>query len=92
MKEVQYFTTKQIYTGADRSDLKQVGERNIHYGSYKEAGYQRSHILPLPTRRQAGKKYSGMGIAELRRLKVLESKNRKLKQLVADLSLDKAML
>ena len=38
------------------------------------------------------KKYSGMGIAELRRLKVLESENRKLKQLVADLSLDKAML
>ncbi|TFB10688.1 IS3 family transposase, partial [Candidatus Marinimicrobia bacterium MT.SAG.3] len=38
------------------------------------------------------KKYSGMGIAELRRLKVLEGENRKLKQLVADLSLDKAML
>ncbi len=38
------------------------------------------------------KKYSGMGVAELRRLKVLESENRKLKQLVADLSLDKAML
>jgi len=32
-----------------------------------------------------------MGIAELRRLKVLESENRKLKQLVADLSLDKAI-
>ncbi|TFB08720.1 transposase [Candidatus Marinimicrobia bacterium MT.SAG.2] len=29
------------------------------------------------------KKYSGMGIAELRRLKVLEGENRKLKQLVA---------
>ena len=38
------------------------------------------------------RKYSGMGVAELRRLKVLESENRKLKQLVADLSLDKAML
>ncbi len=38
------------------------------------------------------KKYSGMGISELRRLKVLEGENRKLKQLVADLSLDKAML
>ena len=47
----------------------------------------------MPVRRKAGKKkYSGMGIAELRRLKVLESENRKLKQLVADLSLDKAML
>ena len=38
------------------------------------------------------KKYMGMGIAELRRLRVLEEENRKLKQLVADLSLDKQML
>jgi putative transposase len=38
------------------------------------------------------KRYLGMGIAELRRLKVLEEENRKLKQLVADLSLDKQML
>jgi putative transposase len=33
-----------------------------------------------------------MGVAELRRLKQLEEENRKLKRLVADLSLDKAML
>lgn len=38
------------------------------------------------------KKFSGMGIAELRRLRQLEDENRKLKSLVADLSLDKAML
>jgi putative transposase len=38
------------------------------------------------------KKYGGLGVAELRRLKQLEEENRKLKQLVADLSLDKAML
>ena len=38
------------------------------------------------------KKYGGLGISELRRLKQLEEENRKLKQLVADLSLDKAML
>ena len=38
------------------------------------------------------KKYSGLGISELRRLKQLEEENRKLKQLVADLSLDKKML
>jgi putative transposase len=38
------------------------------------------------------KKYAGMGVAELRRLKQLEEENRKLKRLVADLSLDKAML
>ena len=38
------------------------------------------------------RKYIGMGIAEVRRLRVLEEENRKLKQLVADLSLDKQML
>jgi putative transposase len=40
-----------------------------------------------------GKKpYAGMGVGEIRRLKQLEEENRKLKQLVADLSLDKLML
>ena len=38
------------------------------------------------------KKYGGMGVSELRRLRQLEEENRKLKQLVADLSLDKIML
>lgn len=38
------------------------------------------------------KKYAGMGIAELRRVKQLEDENRRLKQVVADLTLDKHML
>lgn len=38
------------------------------------------------------KKFGGMGVNEIRRLKQLEEENRKLKQLVADLSLDKRML
>lgn len=38
------------------------------------------------------KKYAGVGVAEIRRLKALEEENRKLKQLVADLSLDKHIL
>jgi putative transposase len=38
------------------------------------------------------KKFAGLGVAELRKLKILEEENRKLKQLVADLSLDKKML
>ena len=37
-------------------------------------------------------KFDGMGVGEVRRLKLLEEENRKLKQLVADLSLDKSML
>jgi putative transposase len=38
------------------------------------------------------RKYAGMGISEIRRLKQLEEENRRLKQVVADLTLDKAML
>ncbi len=38
------------------------------------------------------KKYAGMGITELKRVKQLEDENRRLKGLVADLTLDKHML
>jgi putative transposase len=38
------------------------------------------------------RKFAGLGVAELRRLRQLEEENRKLKQLVADLTLDKHML
>ncbi len=38
------------------------------------------------------KRYGGLGLSELRRLKQLEEENKRLKQMVADLSLDKHML
>jgi len=38
------------------------------------------------------KKYAGLGVSELRRLKQVEDENRRLKRLVADLTLDKQML
>ncbi len=38
------------------------------------------------------RKYGGVGPSELRRMRQLEEENAKLKRLVADLSLDKAML
>lgn len=38
------------------------------------------------------KKFAGMGVAELARLRQLEDENKKLKSLVADLTLDKHML
>jgi putative transposase len=38
------------------------------------------------------KKYGGLGVAEMRRLKQLEDENRRLKGLVADLALDKQIL
>lgn len=38
------------------------------------------------------KKFGGMGVTELRRLRQLEDEKQRLKRLVADLSLDKEML
>jgi putative transposase len=38
------------------------------------------------------KQFAGLGIAELRRVRQLEEENRRLKTLVADLTLDKHML
>ena len=38
------------------------------------------------------KQYNGLGPGELRRLRQLEDENSRLKRMVADLSLDKAML
>jgi putative transposase len=37
-------------------------------------------------------KYGGVQVSEVRRLRTLEDENRRLKRLVADLSLDNAML
>jgi len=38
------------------------------------------------------RKFAGLGVSELRRLRQLEEENRRLKRMVADLSLDKQML
>ena len=45
-----------------------------------------------PTFYKWRQKYGGLGPSELRKLKQLEEENSKLKRIVADLSLDKAML
>ncbi len=45
-----------------------------------------------PTFYRWKKLYAGLGVNEIRRLKQLEEENRKLKQIVADLTLDKQML
>ena len=45
-----------------------------------------------PTFYRWKKQFAGMGVSEIRRLKQLEDENARLKKLVADLTLDKAML
>jgi hypothetical protein len=51
-----------------------------------EDGRQQGHLL------YGKKKYGGLGVPELCRLKQLEKENQPLKQLVTDLSLGKQML
>ena len=52
----------------------------------------RKHGLSSATFYKWKAKFGGLEVSEARRLRVLEDENAKLKKLVADLSLDKAML
>jgi putative transposase len=62
-----------------------------------ESGVQVSEIcrkmgISEPTFYNWKKKYGGLGVSDLRQLRQLQEENNKLKQIVADLSLDKQML
>ena len=75
------FTDQQIAFALQQAEQgTQVGEVTRKMGISEQTFYRWK------------KKYSGMGVAEVRKLRILEEENRKLKQLVADLSLDKQML
>lgn len=52
----------------------------------------RSNMVSLMSLFTIGKKYGGVGKTEIRRLRQLEDENIRLKQIVADLTLDKQML
>ena len=52
----------------------------------------RRHGITEQTFYRWRKKYGGLRVSEAKRLKALEEENRRLKQLVAELSLDNAML
>ena len=72
-------------------------ERIVYAIKQAEAGVKTSEIcrengISEQTFYNWKRKYGGMGISELRRLRLLEEENRKLKQLVADLTLDKHIL
>ncbi|MEJ2371609.1 MAG: transposase [Gemmatimonadales bacterium] len=52
----------------------------------------RQHGISRATFYSWRKKYGGLEVSDEKRLKTLEDENRRLKKLVADLSLDKQML
>jgi len=74
------FTEEQIaYSLAQESTGQTIAEICRKLGVSEQTFYRRK------------KKFGSMGVAEVRRLKQLEDENAKLKRLVADLSLDKAI-
>jgi len=75
------FTEEQIaYALAQESTGQTIAEICRRLGVSEQTFYQWK------------KKFGAMGVAEVRRLKQLEDGNAKMKRLVADLSLDKAIL
>ena len=58
----------------------------------KTADVCRKHGVSSATFYQWKAKFGGMDVSDARRLKALEDENARLKKLVADLSLDNAML
>lgn len=61
------------------------------YECSKKIYYRHASLLKVTFYRWK-KKFGGLGVSELRRLKQVEEENRRLKRLVADLTLDKQML
>ncbi len=65
--------------------------RSVESGTFVADVYRELGITELKLYRWK-RKLAGMGVAEVRRLKQLEEENKRLKALVADLTLDKHML
>ena len=76
----------EVHRGADRVCAEAGGDGHVGCGSDPPDGISEQTFYRWK------KVYGGLGVGELRRVKQLEDENRKLKQLVADLSLDKHIL
>ena len=77
---------EQVYRGANRVCHQTTRAGYAGRGDLSQIGHQRCYVLHVAA------KVAGLGPSELKKLKQLEEENSKLKRLVADLSLDKAML
>ena len=80
MKKSKY-TEEQII-----GTLKQMEAGRVVKDLARELGVSEATIYTWKS------KYGGLGVSEARRLRELEDENRRLKQMVADLSLDKEAL
>ena len=85
-KEDRIDEKESFYGRTDGVRVTPGGVRCACRRGVSEAWSHRANVLSLE------KKFGGMGVAELRKLRQLEEENKRLKRLVADLSLDKSML
>jgi putative transposase len=69
-----------------------IGILKQHEAGVKTADLCREHGISAATFYTWKSKFGGMDVGEAARLRQMEDENRRLKQLVADLSLDKEML
>jgi putative transposase len=69
-----------------------IGVLKQHEAGVKTADLCREHGISEATFYNWKSKFGGMDVSEAQRLRQMEDENRRLKQLVADLSLDKEML
>ncbi len=72
-----------------RADIKILKE---HESGKRAADIVREYNITEQTLYRWKSKFGGMEVSEAKRLKQLEEENRKLKELVADLSLDNRIL
>jgi putative transposase len=76
----------EVYRTTNRLRLEAGGDRHTGRRSLPQNGHFGGDLVQLEA------EVSGLGTAELRRLRQLEDENSRLKQVVADLTLDKQML
>ena len=74
------------------SEEQIIGILKQHESGVKTGDVCREHGVSAATFYGWKQKYGGMDVSEAQRLKQVEDENRRLKQLVADLSLDKEAL
>jgi putative transposase len=74
------------------SEEQIIGILKRHEAGQKVTELAREHAISEATIYNWKGKYGGMEVSEAQRLKSLEDENRRLKHLVADLSLDKEVL
>ena len=74
------------------SEEQIIGILKQHEAGMKAADLCREHGIRAPTFYALKSKFGGMGVSEAQRLRAMEDENRRLKQLVADLSLHQELL